>query len=56
MLFITHGLPQGLKVDAVFRLTPKGAQAVSTASRFPVATKGNVGGMLRPVTNAEESQ
>lgn len=26
MLFITHGLPKGLKVDAVFRLTDKGAQ------------------------------
>jgi subfamily B ATP-binding cassette protein HlyB/CyaB len=56
MLFITHGLPQGLKVDAVFRLTPKGAQAVSMPSRFPVPTKGNVGGMLRPVPNVEESQ
>jgi subfamily B ATP-binding cassette protein HlyB/CyaB len=57
MLFITHGIPKGLKVDAVFRLTEKGAQVVSTASRPPVSPKGNVGGgMLRPVPNAEERQ
>lgn len=31
MLFITHGLPRGLKVDAVFRLTEKGAQLLTTA-------------------------
>ncbi|MEB0011461.1 peptidase domain-containing ABC transporter [Glaciimonas sp. Gout2] len=29
MLFITHGLPQGLKVDAVFSLTANGAQLVN---------------------------
>jgi subfamily B ATP-binding cassette protein HlyB/CyaB len=57
MLFITHGIPKGLKVDAVFRLTAKGAQVVSTASRPPVSPQGNVGGgMLRPVPNAEERQ
>ncbi len=32
MLFITHGLPKGLKVDAVFRLTETGAQLMSRAS------------------------
>lgn len=37
MLFITHGLPKGLKVDAVFRLTEKGAQLLSPA---PVAQTG----------------
>lgn len=31
MLFITHGLPRGLKVDAVFRLAEKGAQLFATA-------------------------
>ncbi len=31
MLFITHGLPKGLKVDAVFRLGPKGAQLLAPA-------------------------
>ncbi|CAN5447264.1 type I secretion system permease/ATPase [soil metagenome] len=31
MLFITHGLPKGLKVDAVFRLGEKGAQLLSQA-------------------------
>jgi subfamily B ATP-binding cassette protein HlyB/CyaB len=31
MLFITHGVPKGLKVDAVFRLGEKGAQLLSAA-------------------------
>ena len=31
MLFITHGLPKGLKVDAVFRLGEHGAQQLSPA-------------------------
>ena len=31
MIFITHGLPKGLKVDAIFRLTEKGAQLMSEA-------------------------
>lgn len=31
MLFITHGLPRGLKVDGVFRLGQKGAQLMSEA-------------------------
>jgi subfamily B ATP-binding cassette protein HlyB/CyaB len=31
MLFITHGLPKGLKVDAVFRLTGQGAQLMASA-------------------------
>lgn len=31
MLFITHGLPKGLQVDAVYRLTGKGAQLLSPA-------------------------
>jgi len=31
MLFITHGLPRGLKVDAVFRLGPHGAQPLAEA-------------------------
>ena len=31
MLFITHGLPKGLKVDAVYRLTAKGAQLLAPA-------------------------
>jgi subfamily B ATP-binding cassette protein HlyB/CyaB len=31
MLFITHGLPKGLKVDAVFRLGEKGAQLLAPA-------------------------
>jgi len=33
MVFITHGLPKGLQVDAVFRLTAKGAQLLSPAPR-----------------------
>lgn len=31
MLFITHGLPRGLQVDAIFRLGPQGAQHVALA-------------------------
>jgi subfamily B ATP-binding cassette protein HlyB/CyaB len=31
MLFITHGLPRGLKVDAVFRLGRQGAQSLTEA-------------------------
>ncbi len=31
MLFITHGLPRGLKVDSVFRLGPHGAQSLAEA-------------------------
>ncbi|MBI3726909.1 MAG: peptidase domain-containing ABC transporter [Burkholderiales bacterium] len=34
MLFITHGLPKGLKVDAIYRLTDNGAQQMHPA---PVA-------------------
>lgn len=35
MLFITHGLPKGLKVDAVFRLGPKGAQQLAQTPANP---------------------
>ncbi|MES2742036.1 MAG: peptidase domain-containing ABC transporter [Pseudomonadota bacterium] len=31
MLFITHGLPKGLQVDAIYRLGPQGAQRVALA-------------------------
>jgi hypothetical protein len=31
MLFITHGLPRGLKVDALFQLTENGLQQVKLA-------------------------
>jgi len=51
MLFITHGLPKGLQVDAVFRLTEKGAQLLSPApnpghNMRPQATGNHA---LRPV-------
>jgi subfamily B ATP-binding cassette protein HlyB/CyaB len=32
VLFITHALPKGLQLDAVFRLTGKGAQLLTPAS------------------------
>jgi subfamily B ATP-binding cassette protein HlyB/CyaB len=32
LIFITHALPKGLKVDAVFRLTANGAQLMAQAS------------------------
>ncbi|SHG62023.1 peptidase domain-containing ABC transporter [Massilia sp. CF038] len=40
MLFITHGLPKGLQVDAVFRLTAKGAQQLAQAGAARVAAPG----------------
>lgn len=39
MLFITHGLPKGLKVDAVFRLGQNGAQLVPHPILQPVAAQ-----------------
>jgi subfamily B ATP-binding cassette protein HlyB/CyaB len=72
MLFITHGLPKGLKVDAVFRLTDKGAQlmspapashnAAANASASPsgnsnVSTMPNSGNIaLRPVAQPEDKK
>jgi subfamily B ATP-binding cassette protein HlyB/CyaB len=38
MLFITHGLPKGLQVDAIFRLNPNGVQLVARASDAPQKT------------------
>ena len=38
MLFITHGLPRGLKVDALFQLTASGLQNVKLADNSPRAT------------------
>ena len=38
LIFITHALPKGLKVDAVFRLTANGAQLMAQASPPATAT------------------
>ena len=38
MLFITHGLPKGLHVDAVYRLGPDGAQRVAIAPPIAPST------------------
>ena len=38
MLFITHGLPRGLKVDALFQLTASGLQNVKLAENSAGAT------------------
>lgn len=61
MLFITHGLPKGLKVDAIFRLTEKGAQLMTptpgTGSHVgnKVPSMGNTGNVaLRTVPSAED--
>ena len=41
MVFITHALPKGLKLDAVFRLTSKGAQLLKPAPPLaPARTDG----------------
>ncbi|MDB5794949.1 MAG: peptidase transporter [Noviherbaspirillum sp.] len=43
MLFITHGLPKGLHVDAIYRLGPQGAQRVALApSSQSAATAGSL--------------
>lgn len=61
MLFITHALPKGLKIDAVFRLNEKGAQLMTPTSGSggstgdkvtPMGNTGNVA--LRTVPSAEE--
>lgn len=41
MLFITHGLPKGLKVDAMFRLTSQGAQLLAPTPINSNATPKN---------------
>jgi len=43
MLFITHGLPKGLNVDAVFRLGPQGAQPLSAAPESTATSHGGAG-------------
>jgi subfamily B ATP-binding cassette protein HlyB/CyaB len=43
MLFITHGLPTGLKVDAVFRLGPQGAQLLQQFDPAYSATSSREG-------------
>lgn len=51
MLFITHGLPKGLHVDAIYRLGAQGAQRVALA---PVA--GTVSdSTTSPITDAAQS-
>ncbi len=42
ILFITHGLPKGLKIDAMYRLTPQGMQAVVLADmKLHMSSAGN---------------
>ena len=62
MLFITHGLPKGLKIDAVFRLTATGAQLMTPAQGpagpgnkvTPMGHPSHGGGVaLRTVPKAE---
>jgi subfamily B ATP-binding cassette protein HlyB/CyaB len=45
MLFITHGLPKGLKVDVVFRLTEKGAQLLTPG---PATSNAHPSNTVRP--------
>jgi subfamily B ATP-binding cassette protein HlyB/CyaB len=51
MLFITHALPKGLKLDAVFRLSGKGAQLLKPAA--PLARTGTGGARLARVDGGE---
>jgi subfamily B ATP-binding cassette protein HlyB/CyaB len=57
MLFITHGLPKGLKVDAVFRLSEKGAQLLAPAPSAPnnLSSVGGAGG-LRTAPKPEDQE
>jgi subfamily B ATP-binding cassette protein HlyB/CyaB len=56
MLFITHGLPKGLHVDAIYRLGPQGAQPVALApapgstmpSAVNVPTPSHAHGAMNP--------
>jgi ATP-binding cassette, subfamily B, bacterial HlyB/CyaB len=41
MLFITHALPKGLQVDAIYRLGPQGAQRVALAPGHNAASASN---------------
>lgn len=56
MLFITHGLPKGLKVDAVFRLTESGAQlmtqAPAPATPRPAASASQSNIAVRPIVRS----
>lgn len=59
MLFITHGLPKGLKIDAVFRLTETGAQLLTPSQSAgnkvtPMSNASSVA--LRPVPKAEDDE
>lgn len=40
MIFITHGLPKGLVVDAIYHLGPQGAQRVALAPAVAARTAG----------------
>lgn len=51
MVFITHALPKGLKLDAVFRPTSKGAQLLKPAP--PLARTGTDGPRLARVDGGE---
>ncbi len=50
MLFITHGLPKGLHVDAIYRLGPQGAQRVALAPPLQRTTTSST----VPVTSSNE--
>ena len=58
ILFITHALPKGLKVDAVFRLTEKGAQLLAPAPAPTTASAAAMGSGpgLRSVPKPEENE
>jgi ATP-binding cassette, subfamily B, bacterial HlyB/CyaB len=53
MLFITHGLPKGLKVDAMFRLTEKGAQLMTPVPNTNVTAMQGTHMAAHPNRNME---
>jgi len=53
MVFITHALPKGLKLDAVFRLTGKGAQLLTPTQQ--AAPAGSASSRLTRVGTGEAS-
>jgi subfamily B ATP-binding cassette protein HlyB/CyaB len=53
MVFITHALPKGLKLDAVFRLTSQGAQLLKPAASLARTGTGTDGARLARVDGGE---
>ena len=54
MLFIAHGLPRGLQVDAVYSLGPQGAHRLGTTPPSAAGAAGNTKAHRRPLRDDEQ--